>query len=75
MPKKSDYWLITSVEKIVSKVSFEEEVTEEEAIEAFEAGDFYDITDEMKVEILNIEKAEPIGDETEEDIEVDMDED
>lgn len=47
--EKKDFWLITVQHETLYKVVFEEPLTMTEAMNAFDAGDFYDIIDEEVV--------------------------
>lgn len=54
---KSDAYIITYKATVEAKVVFESELTEQEAIEAFEDGNFYDIIDSDEVsdaEVLKV---------------------
>ena len=59
MSKKKDFWVITSIEKIVSKVCFDEPVTKEEAIWQYESSDdnIIDILDTEAVDVLEVKSA------------------
>lgn len=54
MSKKQDMWVITTREIQRNKVVFEDEVTKEEAIKLFMAGEYDDIIDS---DILDTEEA------------------
>lgn len=52
---KSTLWVITSINTVRSKVSFEEPVTAEEAEELFHNGEYQDIIDEETLSVSSPE--------------------
>jgi hypothetical protein len=49
--KKSNYWVISSLEILKNEVCFSEELTEKDAILAFMNGDFDDVIDVQNVKV------------------------
>jgi len=57
--KKSDYWVIEATVGMRFNVVFNESVDEKQAAEKLISGDYYDITDDEQLEILEAVHLEP----------------